>query len=148
MSQHKYTCKTLNSDQQEKVLQLLVEVFQKEQGIPEHYLPVPFPIQQTYGVFTGPTLVGVAVGWYDGQLWHWGRFAIHTSHRGKGLGKVLAAFSFRQLFDQGIDMFVIEARDITVNLLLGLGATVTGDPYDIFGKVTPMELTQEAFNKK
>lgn len=36
---------------------------------------------------------------------------------------------------------MIEAWDVTVNLLLGMGARIVGEPYDIFGKVTPMKLS-------
>ncbi|MGY6520520.1 MAG: GNAT family N-acetyltransferase [Mongoliitalea sp.] len=136
----------LNPQDSEKVLSLLAEVFEKEQAIPVEYLPVPFPVQKGYGLWIGPQLVGVAIIWFDGAIWHWGRFAVHPQLRGMGWGKKLAYFSLQSFFQEVSEELMIEARDVTVNLFLGLGARVVGEPYDIFGKVTPMKLSPSDFN--
>ncbi|UJP64077.1 GNAT family N-acetyltransferase [Mongoliitalea daihaiensis] len=147
MDSKDYRLTSLNLQDREKVLSLLGEVFEKEQAIPSAYLPVPYPVQKGYGLWLGLQLIGVVIIWYDGLTWHWGRFAVHPQLRGLGWGKKLAYFSLESFFQEVSEELMIEARDVTVNLLVGLGARIVGEPYDIFGKVTPMKLSPNDFKK-
>lgn len=121
-------------------LLLMQKVFFEEQHIPVDYLPVKIFPQISWGIFKGDTLIGLSIAWKEDDLWHWGRYAVHPQWRGKGLGKKLAQVSLSDLFQKGAQEVHIDARDVTLKLLLQYGAKVVGDTFDFYGPVTPMRL--------
>ncbi len=126
---------------------LLKEVFEGEQGIPAR-LHVPDAAKQPvwWCIRSGFQVVGVAAGWVEENGWHWGRFAVDKSLRGRGLGKKLAVFSLGEIFSLGAKQINIDARDITVGIIKNLGGTVTGEPMLFYEDlVTPMLLTKAGF---
>lgn len=128
------------------VYDFLESIFTQEQQIPKTLIPLSHPEQHWWGFKENNNITGTVAAWKDGSDWHWGRLAVSPSLRGTGLGKKLALKSFKELFDTGISIIVIDARDVTVNLLLSLGAELTGDTtsfYDI--PITPMTLSREGF---
>ncbi|SNT26867.1 Acetyltransferase (GNAT) domain-containing protein [Ekhidna lutea] len=122
-------------------------VFTKEQHIPKELIPLPFD-EQFWWCVRSEGIVGTVAAWKDGKEWHWGRLAVGSNQRGHGLGKKLAVQSFSDLFQTGVEEIVIDARDITVKLLLSLGAKVTGSTSEFYSiPITPMILTKEGFEK-
>ncbi|WP_350216163.1 GNAT family N-acetyltransferase [Ekhidna sp.] len=124
----------------------LETIFTNEQHIPKKLIPLQHKQQLWWCIKDEGAIVGTVAAWKDGKEWHWGRLAVDEGQRGRGLGKKLAIGSFKELFQCGIDQIIIDARDITVELLLSLGAKVTGPTtqfYDI--PITPMKLTKSDF---
>lgn len=126
-------------------LKLMEKVFTLEQNIPASYLPVKFFPQMSWGAFHEEELIALAIAWWEGDIWHWGRYAVEPNWRGKGIGKKLAHISMSELFDSGAKEVHIDARDITVNLLSKMGARVIGESFDFFGNVSPMRLSIQDF---
>lgn len=126
-------------------IKLMENVFTLEQHIPASYLPVKLFPQMSWGAFHEQKLIALATAWWEGEIWHWGRYAVDPQWRGKGIGKKLAHVSMTELFDSGAKEVHIDARDITVNLLSKMGARVIGETFDFYGNVTPMRLSLQEF---
>ena len=66
--------------------------------------------------------------------------------RGQGLGKKLVTASLTDLFQMGLEKITIDARDITVNLILKLGGKTVGVKTSFYGHpITPMEIHKNNF---
>lgn len=124
----------------------LETVFSKEQHIPKELIPLSFEQQHWWCFRNQNAIIGTVAAWNDNGVWHWGRLAVSSNHRGLGLGKQLALTSFRDLFNDGIEEITIDARDITVKLLQSLGGKVTGVTDTFFGiPITPMKIKRQDF---
>ena len=117
----------LNNDSLDEAFLFLETVFSREQDIPKELIPLEYTDQHWWCIRYENEIVGTVAAWNDNGEWHWGRLAVNTSRRGLGLGKQLAVGSFSDLFKLGVNEIVIDARDITVNLLKSLGGKVTGE---------------------
>ncbi|PSL07209.1 GNAT family N-acetyltransferase [Cecembia rubra] len=135
----------LSDAQMALAIELMEMVFSLEQNIPSSYLPVKFLPQKSWGAFHKQKLIALATAWWEGNIWHWGRYAVAPDWRGKGIGKKLAEQSIKELLDDGVNEIHIDARDITVSLLSKLGAKIIGETFDFYGNVTPMRLTNQDF---
>ncbi|WP_291783789.1 GNAT family N-acetyltransferase [Cecembia sp.] len=135
----------LSDEDMEKAIALMEKVFTIEQGIPRDYLPVKNDIQKSWGIRKNNRLLALAIAWWDGEIWHWGRYAVDPDYRGKGIGRQLAGHSIKALFEEDAEEIHIEARDITVNLLSKMGARIVGESFDFYGRVTPMRLSAKDF---
>jgi predicted GNAT family N-acyltransferase len=137
-------------ERMEEALQLLRDVFFGEQNIPVELHPLPEHKKPVWWIALSDTeMVGVACGWIENGEWHWGRFAVPPRLRGSGIGKKLAVFSIREIFELGAEAIHIEARDVTVGILQKLGGKITGAPTDFHGDpVTPMILTKQDFTDR
>lgn len=128
------------------VYDFLESIFTKEQQIPKALIPVSHPQQLWWGIKEKTNIVATAAAWKEGINWHWGRLAVSPKLRGSGIGRALAKQSFQELFDTGIPTITIDARDITVKLLLSLGAEITSDTTTFYNiPITPMMLSREGF---
>ncbi|MEO9485165.1 MAG: GNAT family N-acetyltransferase [Ekhidna sp.] len=124
----------------------LETVFSDEQQIPKELIPLTNAQQHWWCIREETTIVGTVAAWKEGNEWHWGRLAVDPNQRGKGLGKKLAIESFKDLFEMKIDEVVIDARDITVELLKSLGGKVTGPRSEFSGlPITQMKLRKTDF---
>ncbi|MGY6741456.1 MAG: GNAT family N-acetyltransferase [Cecembia sp.] len=135
----------LSEENKEKAIALMEKVFTLEQQIPKDYLPVKVYPQMSWGILQNGELMALAIAWWEGNIWHWGRYTVDPSLRGKGLGKRLAHTSLKALFEAGAIEIHIDARDITVDLLSKMGAKVVGETFDFYGRVTPMRLNAKDF---
>lgn len=142
--------KRMPCERMEEALQLLRDVFFGEQNIPVELHPLPEHMKPVWWIaLNGKEMVGVACGWIENGEWHWGRFAVPPRFRGSGIGKKLAVFSIREIFELGAEAIHIEARDVTVGILQKLGGKITGTPMDFHGDpVTPMILTKQNFTDR
>ncbi|MDX5477190.1 MAG: GNAT family N-acetyltransferase [Cyclobacteriaceae bacterium] len=140
MSSLSLNIEVLSDDHLIDALLLMQKVFFEEQQIPVDYLPVKIFPQISWGIFNGDSLIGLSIAWKEEDLWHWGRYAVHPQWRGKGLGRKLAQVCLSDLFQQGAQEVHIDARNVTLKLLLQFGAKVVGDTFDFYGPVTPMRL--------
>ncbi|WP_424961564.1 GNAT family N-acetyltransferase [Ekhidna sp.] len=125
----------------------LETVFTHEQQIPKELIPLKFETQFWWCIQADGNIVGTVAAWKDRKEWHWGRLAVSVHQRGNGLGKKLAVQSFSDLFQMDIREIIIDARDVTVKLLLSLGAKITGLTTEFYGiPITPMILSKEDFD--
>jgi predicted GNAT family N-acyltransferase len=126
----------------------LETIFTNEQQIPKDLIPLQHEQQMWWCIKNGGIIVGTVASWKDSNEWHWGRLAVDPNKRGLGLGRELAVGSFKELFRMEIDQIIIDARDITVGLLLSLGAKVTGATTQFYGiPITPMKLIKSNFEQ-
>jgi len=131
------------------LLQLQLDVFSGEQGIPSSMNPLPAESSpQWWCAFFGSELVGGVGAWRDHEEVHWGRYTIKPNYRGQHIGTKLARFSFEDLFSQGVKEIHMEAREITVRIICSLGGKITGEPKNFYlGTITPVVLYQTDYIK-
>jgi ribosomal protein S18 acetylase RimI-like enzyme len=132
------------------IMELQVDVFEGEQGIPASMIPLPAEYSpQWWCAILGTTIVGAVVAWEQNGQIHWGRFAIDENYRGLHIGTRLAEYSIKDLFSQGIQEINMEAREITVKIICDMGGKITGNPMLFYNStVTPMVLRKEDFKLK
>nr|WP_300003103.1 GNAT family N-acetyltransferase [uncultured Cedecea sp.] len=128
------------------VQQLLLHIFTEEQNIPEELIPISENYQSKWWVArAGEYLLGAVACWQENEQYHWGRFCVDPAYRGLGIGKKLALKSLQDMFLECSEV-IIDARDITVNLIRQFGGEVTGEARNFYGMaVTPMRLEKKRF---
>lgn len=113
----------------ETVMALQTAVFHGEQLIPLDAVEAFLAMEpQCWVAELDGVIVGTAAAWHEGGQLHWGRFIVTKALRGRHIGTKLAAFTFAELFAQGIDSIFMEARDTTVAIVGKMGGTVAGEP--------------------
>lgn len=134
-------------DDMDAIIALQIDVFHKEQLIPLDIVTAFTTMNpQCWVAELDGVIVGTAAAWHEGGHLHWGRFIVTKALQGRHIGTKLAAFTFAELFAQGIDSIFMEARDTTVAIVSKMGGTVAGEPVPFYkGTVTPVWLTKEAF---
>ncbi len=138
---------TLRERYQEAAMALLYRTFAIEQHIPAHLIPLPEdkPVKR-WCIRIGEEIIGFAAAWNEAGTWHWGRFAVDAHFRGLGIGKKLAIESLGDLFAADANEIVIDARDVTVEIVRKLGGEETAPAFDFYGApVTPMLLRKAQF---
>lgn len=131
----------------EDVIRLATDVFTNEQNIPANLVPLNEDLQPIWWCARiDEVIIGISASWRENDEWHWGRYAVDKSLRGKGIGKKLAMFSLNEIFNLGVEEIYSEARDITVKMLGKLGCEVTGEPVNFYGdSVTPIIIKKSDF---
>lgn len=131
----------------EAVLALNIATFTGEQGIPADMIAIPPERRPRWWcAFLGGRVVGTVAGYYDGEDFHMGRFAVDPTLRGHRIGKQLVEYAFTDAFASGIKRVDMECRDVTVKILLNMGAEISGEPFAFFGAlVTPMVMHRENY---
>lgn len=124
----------------------LENVFSEEQNIPKELVPLKSKEQEWWCIKSNDEIVGTVAGWKVELEWHWGRLAIHKKLRGLGMGKKLVWKSLDDLFKMDVEKVRIDARDLTVGMLLKIGGKVTGSKSSFYGyPITPMEIAKKDF---
>lgn len=128
------------------VQELLLHIFTEEQKIPEELVPISEKHQSKWWVArAGEYLLGTVACWQENEQHHWGRFCVDPAYRGLGIGKKLALTSLQDIFLECSEV-IIDAREITVNLIRQFGGEVTGEARNFYGMpVTPMRLEKKRF---
>lgn len=130
------------------VYPLIEKIFHKEQNIPKDLIPLAYRKQRWWCIEENNKILGVVAIWKKGSQWHWGRLAVHQDHRGLGLGKKLIKKSLDDLFQMGIDNVKIDARALTVKMILQKGGEITGEKDDFFGmSITPMKINKKSYSQ-
>lgn len=139
----------ISSNYMDQAINLATEVFNKEQGIPAESVPVNSELQPIWWCArVGEDLIGVVAAWQEKDKWHWGRFAVDKELRGIGIGQKLAIHALKEIFSGCTDKLYIDARDVTVNMLMKFGCTVIGQTGDFYGEaITPILLSKERFDE-
>lgn len=136
----------LNQNLFNSALLFLEDVFYKEQNIPKKLIPLEADNQKWWCIKSNDQIVGTVAAWEINYKWHWGRLAIHKELRGFGLGKKLVTKSLDELFQIGMEKVIIDARDITVEMVLKIGGKITGEKSNFYGySITPMEIYKKDF---
>ena len=144
-----FEIKQLNHEFYDSAIFFLENVFYKEQNIPKELIPLENDSQKWWCIRSNNEVVGIVAAWEVKSEWHWGRLAIHKKLRGFGIGKKIAIKSLDELFQMGIEKVKIDARDITVKMVLKLGGKITGRKAKFYGhSITPMEIQKKDFNHK
>ena len=63
---------------------------------------------------------------------HWGRFVTNSRYRGLHIGTQLARRCFDDLFSQGYTQVYMEAREVTVKMIVNMGGEITGETVPFF----------------
>ena len=124
----------------EQIMELIASTFAGEQGIPHHMLAIP-PEQHPrwWCAVLKEKVVGTVAGYYDGDDFHMGRFAVDPTLRGHHIGKQLVEYAFTNVFEGDIERVDMECRDVTVKILLTMGAQISGETTTFYGaNATPM----------
>ena len=136
----------LNQELYNSAILFLENVFYQEQNIPKELIPLESDIQKWWSIRSSDEIVGIVAAWKVKSEWHWGRLAIHEKLRGFGIGKKLAIKSLDELFQMGIEKVKIDARDITVEMVLKIGGRITGRKVSFYGyPITPIEINKNDF---
>nr|WP_321225500.1 GNAT family N-acetyltransferase [uncultured Psychroserpens sp.] len=136
----------LNQNLSNSALLLLENIFYIEQNIPKELIPLVSDNQKWWCIKNKDEIVGIVAVWKINNEWHWGRLAIHEKLRGFGLGKKLVTKSLVEIFQMGIEKIIVDARDITVEMVLKMGGKITGKKSNFYGNsITPMEIYKKDF---
>lgn len=129
------------------IIQLEEDVFNIEQQIPSALIPLPAQNHpQWWCALLDTSIVGAVAAWNDMNQVHWGRFATKQTYRGLHIGRKLAQFSVEDLFSEGIEAIHMDARDITVKIVCGMGGKIIGEPTLFYNSnVTPVVLYREDY---
>ena len=139
----------LNQELYDSAILFLENVFYKEQNIPKELIPPKNDNQKWWCIRSSDEIVGIVAAWEVKSEWHWGRLAIHKKLRGLGMGRKIAIKSLYELFQMGIEKVKIDARDITVEMVLKIGGKITGRKTSFYGyPITPMEIQKKDFTHK
>lgn len=136
-------------DEKERILELVGNVFEIEQGIPRDMDDIPeekFP--QWWCIEVKDKLAGAIVSWEEPDGVHLGRFVIHPKYRHRHLGTHLLGSVIGSLFAQGYPEVRGDARDVTLQIILKMGGRIIGEPYEFYGSnCTPFVVEREAFEQ-
>ncbi|WP_303871380.1 GNAT family N-acetyltransferase [Acetobacterium wieringae] len=139
----------ISENYMDEAIKLATEVFTNEQGIPTELVPLNLNLKPIWwGARVGEDIIGVAAAWKKNDKWRWGRFAVDKGLRGIGIGEKIAIYSLKKIFNGYTDELYIDARDVTVNMLLKFGGKVIGETEEFYGEaITPILLKKESFEK-
>ena len=127
-------------------ISFLENIFYKEQRIPKELIPLESYNHRWWCIKVSDKIVGIAVAWEIKSEWHWGRLAIHKKLRGFGVGKEITLRSLNELFQMEIEKVKIDARDITVKMILKIGGKIIGETTVFYGTaITPMVIQKKDF---
>ena len=130
-----------------RILEIQTAAFCGEQGIPEEAIaeflnddPICWCAE-----LDGQICATVAA-WDEGERYHFGRFVVIPEMRGQHIATKLAKFAFDDMFENGVETIYMEARDITVRIVLAMGGKIIGEPWPFFkGNVTPLLLKKDEY---
>jgi DNA-binding MarR family transcriptional regulator/predicted GNAT family N-acyltransferase len=139
----------ISENYMDEAIKLATEVFTNEQGIPTELVPLNHNLKPIWWCArVGEDIIGVAAAWEKNDKWQWGRFAVDKGLRGIGIGEKIASYSLKKIFNEYTDELYIDARDVTVNMLLKFGCKVIGETEEFYGEaITPILLKKELFEK-
>ncbi|WP_051229666.1 GNAT family N-acetyltransferase [Psychroserpens burtonensis] len=136
----------MNQEFYDSAILFIETVFYKEQNIPKELLLLDNNHQKWWCIRNSNEIVGTVAAWKIKSECHWGRLAIHKKLRGLGLGKRIAIKSLDELFQIGIEKVIIDARDITGEIVLKLGGEITGKKTIFYEHpITPMKIQRKKF---
>ncbi|WP_339700918.1 GNAT family N-acetyltransferase [uncultured Roseivirga sp.] len=146
LKSNSFKIEPLNQEFYDSAINFLEQVFHKEQSIPKELIPLKNDSEKWWCIISDGEVLGIVAAWKIKSEWHWGRLAIDKKLRGLGLGKKIAVKSLNDLFHMGIEEVYIDARDITVSLLLKIGGKITGKKTSFYGaSITPMKIMKNDF---
>ena len=144
-----YEIEPLNQEFHDSALLFLENVFHKEQNIPKELIPLKTDSQKWWCIRSCDEVVGIVAAWEINYEWHWGRLAIHKKLRGLGMGNKIAIQSLDELFQMNVEEVIVDARDITVEMVLKMGGKITGKKTNFYGHpITPMKIQKKDFINK
>ena len=132
-----------------RILAMQSDVFSGEQGIPCDDIDSFLKKQPIcWCAVCGDKIYGATAAWIEGGRTHWGRFVVFPAARGLHIGTKLARYSFDDLFENGTEEIIMDARDATVKIVCGMGGKTTGPTYEFYGEnITPVVLKREDYVK-
>lgn len=149
LNSNSFKIERLNQEFYDSAIIFLENVFNKEQNIPKELIPLEKDSQKWWCIRSSGEVVGIVAAWEIKSEWHWGRLAIHKKLRGLGMGTKIAIKSLDELFHMGIEEVKIDARDITVEMILKVGGKITGKKTNFYGyPITPMKIQKKDFISK
>lgn len=135
------------AEEMPRIIALQADVFSGEQGIPRGDVdtfveknPICWCAESEGKIY------GAVAAWHqDGEM-HWGRFVVFPAARGHHIGTRLARCSFDDIFSDGTEKLIIDARDATVKIVCSMGGKIAGEAYKFYdGNVTPVILRKQDY---
>lgn len=129
------------------ILAMQADIFSNEQGIPRELVDAFMGNEpKCWCAELDGMLVGAAASWKEAGVTHWGRFVVLPEFRGHHIGTALVRKSFEDLFESGVEEIYMEARDLTVKIVCGMGGVVVGPSVPFYvGNVTPVLLKKNVY---
>ena len=129
------------------VLSLAQDIFEQEQRIPRSLTFIPPEKQpQWWCAESDGQIVATLVAYAENGVWHMGRLTVAEPLRGQGIASGLIRRALTDLFSQGVEEVQMEARVAVVQILLELGAEITGPAVPFYkGTITPLRLIRSSF---
>ncbi len=132
-----------------QIIDIQKEIFCGEQSIPEELIgtflsshPICWVAEQN------GRIVGSISSWEEEKEVHLGRFVVLPRFRGQKIGTKLLNHAVFELFQNGVEIITIEARDSAARMIRAIGGRDIGDAFAFYlGNVTPMVLEKEAYRK-
>ena len=140
-------CRRAYDEEINSIMELVIRTFTGEQDIPQelNYLPAEKQPHWFCAEENGK-LVGTIAFFRESDGWHAGRIAIEPRCRGQHIGTRLISYALSEMFGTGAEEIRLEARPITVHILTGLGAQITGEPFPFYRSTcTPIRIKREDF---
>ncbi|GAA0177178.1 bifunctional helix-turn-helix transcriptional regulator/GNAT family N-acetyltransferase [Clostridium sediminicola] len=140
----------LSSNYYESAMNLVMDIFNKEQNIPKELIPISQKyLPMWWCIRIGEDIIGVVACWIENDMYHLGRIAIDKKFRKLGIGKKIIINSVEAIFRLGGEEIYLEARDITVKILQKIGGEIVADSVDFYGEpVTPVILKKSHYINK
>ena len=132
-----------------QIIDIQKEIFCGEQSIPEELIgtflsshPICWVAEQN------GRIVGSISSWEEEKEVHLGRFVVLPRFRGQKIGTKLLNHAVFELFQNGVEIITIEARDSAARMIRAIGGRDIGDAFAFYlGNVTPMVLEKEAYRQ-
>lgn len=132
------------------VMKKIGDIFYLEQGIPKNlnYIDSQYH-PQWWGAFQDSRLLGTVASYIENNLCHMGRITVEKELRGQHVGTALIVFALNELFKQDVPEVFLDAREITVHIILRLGGKIIGKEHPFYkGTCTPVSITKDEFLHK
>jgi ribosomal protein S18 acetylase RimI-like enzyme len=131
------------------IIDIQKEIFCGEQNIPEDLIGTFLSSQPICWIAEqNGRIIGSISSWEEKGEVHLGRFVVLPQFRGQKAGTKLLNHAVLELFQNGVEVIYVEARDSAARMIRAIGGRDTGEAFEFYlGNVTPMVLEKGAYRQ-